>query len=109
MNELESKFFLECAVPLSQIDSSLLSDLNFLSGSDENLEWLFVYHKHPFAHTIASRLIYARFNILTQKGRELAENGQDEILRKCNVYSCETAWFSAAFAYAMRRWDETRQ
>ena len=34
-----------------------------------------------------------------------AENGQAEILRKCNLRKFETAWFCRALAVAMTLWD----
>lgn len=87
------------------LGSSLLADLRFKQGSDDNIEWLMLYEKHPFSPVTPPRLIYAKVNILTPLGRALVELNQAEIAQKCNIYSSNTGLFIRALTFAMSAWD----
>ena len=84
---------------------SLWSDLRAETGSGNGIEWLMLYEDDPVSLRPYSRLLYVKVIILTPEGRKFAENGQAEILRKCNLREFETAWFCRALAVAMSLWD----
>lgn len=94
------------AIPDVQLPSgSLWSDLRAEQGSGDGLQWLLLYEHDSCAVLHPDRIIYAKVLILTPEGRKKAENGQSEILMKCNLHKFETALFCKALALAMSLWD----
>ena len=76
---------------------SLWGDLRAETGSGNGIEWLLLYEDDPTAMLKPyARLLYVKVVILTPEGRKYAENGQAEILHKCNLRQFETAWFCRA-------------
>ena len=102
-NEIDKRGNLEKADHLPA--GSLWRDLRFETGSGNGLEWLLLYEDDPLSIVPSSRLLYVKVVILSQAGRENAENGQSEILSKCNLRKFETATFCRALAIAMTEWD----
>ena len=84
---------------------SLWRDLRAETGSGNGIEWLMLYEDDPTTLRPSSRLLYVKVIILTPEGRKYAQNGQSEILHKCNLRQFETAWFCRALAIAMSEWD----
>lgn len=107
--ELEAKQLQEMQEISRELSASLLADLRCVTGSDENFEWMLMFHKHPVAITPPPHLLYAKFIILSPEGRRLAQYGQAAILAKCNIYRGDTSWLTAALAYAMALWDDEHQ
>ena len=84
---------------------SLWGDLRAETGNGSGIEWLLLYEDDPLSPMHSTRLIYVKVVILTQTGREAAENSQTDILSKCELRSFETAVFTRALALAMTDWD----
>ena len=105
-NELDKSF---CGLEKTAVElpgGSLFRDLRAETGSGNGIEWLLLYENDPLALIRPSRrLLYVKVVILTPEGRKYAENGQSEILHKCNLRQFETAWFCRALAVAMTEWD----
>ena len=104
-NELDKSFggLEKTAVELP--GGSLFRDLCAETGSGNGIEWLMLYEDDPVSIRPYSRLLYVKVIILTTEGRKFAENGQAEILQKCNLRKFETGLLSRALAVAMTLWD----
>ena len=104
-NEINKQSFGISKKTVALPKGSLWRDLRAVTGNSNGLEWMFLYEDDPMTMTPSSRLLYVKVIILTPEGRQYAESGQAEILRKCNLRKFETAWFCRALAVAMTEWD----
>lgn len=84
---------------------TLWRDLRAEIGRSNGIEWLMLFEDDPVTIRPLTRLVYAKVVILTPEGRKFAQNGQNEILRKCNLHKHDTAWICRALAVAMNLWD----
>lgn len=88
------------------VEGSLLEDLRYIKGSCDGLEWLIIYEAHWGLVQTHYTMLYAKMNILSEKGRHLAEFGREEIYKKCSFREYgDQVKFVVAISLAINRWD----